>query len=816
MEFRFTDENFDIKNLTNTELSGVNQFLLENNRNQLENLLSFYKSKECLMLVNGFIGVGKTQVVHHSFNFLSPKTLVLEYNCFETTILDDILLSFFEEFKEFAIKGIITQPKSKTENFTQKIASYFNTINLPIVIVINSFESVLKPNKQDILDFIFHLSSKENIKIIIISRKFDYEEFTIKYDKTTVLALEKNLYEKYLRSVGIKMIGPVSDELYKNTRGYFFYVALTAKIINQNDLTLIKFIDKYSKSFLTYNDFVLREALSLVDAVSGHLFRFLTIIRHPVSIKLLEDIKLYDETKIKTFIDNLLICKDKDLLYLQDYYKAISQNSVPENAGVKLHKSCMELYETQLPLKPFERDLLISRQTMRSEIEYHSQFIPKKPYLVKQLESAAVEAIGYAAELNNDYDSIPKTEEIVPQPDIEISLPENDNNEPKNISFIFENQEKENQIMDEIAHTINQYIDYSNKILTPEEIRLPFMELINAAANEETAYNYKKAIAFYQLTLTMKDDENYPLMISKIYIQTAKCYEKLSDWFNALKFYELALSYFVTAGDSEKMNEMRLSIANIFYTTYKTDKAELLLKEILSPNENISNDLKIRTYIMLATVKNNSIKDAYTNYKIAFSLIEPSTSKKILAELYYKFATVCDDIDETETAIILYKRCLDIQKENPYLAAACYNLAVIFEDTGAVELAVKYLKESLNTDKQNSNNNGIYDSLMRLANIYKHKNTDIAIEYYRQAINCAGKIKDLYSIVISNMEYGDLCADKKDFQIAIKAYIRALSKIKDKSFDNYKIELEQRLRDLKARLGEETFAKIESEILKNG
>ena len=816
MEFRFTDESFDIKNLTNTELSGVNQFLLENNKNQLENILSFYKSNTPLMLVNGFMGVGKTQIVHHSLKFLNLNAIILEYNCFETTILDDILLSFFEDFKELAMKGVISQPKTKTENFTQKIASYFNAINLPIVIVLNSFESVLKPNKQDILDFIFHLSSKENVKTIIIARKFDYDEFTIKYDKTTILALEKSIYEKYLRSVGIKMIGPVSDELYKHTRGYFLYVNLTAKIINIHNLSLINFIDGYTKSFLTYNDFILREALSLVDAVSGHLFRFLTVIRHPVSIKLLEDINLYDETKMQTFIDNLLICKEKNLIYLQDYYKAIAQNSIPENVNVKLHKSCMELYETQLPLKPFERDLLISRQTMRTEIEYHSQFMPKKPYLIKKLETAAVEAIEYAADLKTNYESIPKTEEIVPQPDIKISTPEEDNNQLKNISFIFDNQDEEKQIMDEIAYSINQYIDYSNKILTPEEIKLPFMELMNAAVREETAYNYKKAIAFYQLALTMKEDENYPLMVSRIYIKTAKCYEKLSDWFNAIKFYELALSYFVTAGDNEKMNEMRLCIANIFYNTYKHDKAELLLNEILSPGENISNDLKIKTYIMLATIKNNNLKDAYNNYKMAFSLIEPSTSKKVLAELYYKFAAVCDDMDETETAIKLYKRCLDIQKDNSYLAAACYNLAIIFEDTGATELAVKYFKDSINIDQQNGNNNGIFESSMRLANIYKHKDKNSAIEYYKQAIICAGKIKDTYSIVISNMEYGDLCSDQKDFKAAIKAYIRALSKIKDKSLENYKIELEQRLRDLKARLGEETFSKIESEILKNG
>ena len=238
MALRFTDENFDIKNLTKTELSGVNQFLLDNNKKQLESLLNFYNSSTPLMLVNGFMGTGKTQIVNHSLKFLSSNVIILEYNCFETTILDDILLSFFEDFKELALKGVISQPKIKTENFTQKIAAYFNSINLPIVIIINSFESVLKNNKQDILDFIFHISVKENVKTVIIARTFEYEDYTdkIKFDRTTILALEKGLFEKFLRSEGIKMIGPVSDELYKHTRGYFLYTRLTTKVINMHNL----------------------------------------------------------------------------------------------------------------------------------------------------------------------------------------------------------------------------------------------------------------------------------------------------------------------------------------------------------------------------------------------------------------------------------------------------------------------------------------------------------------------------------------------------------------------------------------------------
>ena len=76
------------------------------------------------------------------------------------------------------------------------------------------------------------------------------------------------------------------------------------------------------------------------------------------------------------------------MIYLQDYYKVIAENSIADNIAVKIHKSCVDLYNTQLPLKPLERDLLISRQTMRKEIEYHTLFLPKKPVLPNKPVSA--------------------------------------------------------------------------------------------------------------------------------------------------------------------------------------------------------------------------------------------------------------------------------------------------------------------------------------------------------------------------------------------------------------------------------------------
>ena len=101
MDYVFTTPELDTKILLKNEISGINQFLLENNTRQIDVIFNFLKNNNSLLLVNGFLGTGKESIIRHWLDTaLNDKTIVLEYNCFETTILDDILLSFFEDFKK--------------------------------------------------------------------------------------------------------------------------------------------------------------------------------------------------------------------------------------------------------------------------------------------------------------------------------------------------------------------------------------------------------------------------------------------------------------------------------------------------------------------------------------------------------------------------------------------------------------------------------------------------------------------------------------------------------------------------------------------
>ena len=67
MEYTFVNQELDKKLIGNYEISGINRFLLENSTKQIDLMYKFLRNSNPLLLINGFVGTGKTALVEPQF-----------------------------------------------------------------------------------------------------------------------------------------------------------------------------------------------------------------------------------------------------------------------------------------------------------------------------------------------------------------------------------------------------------------------------------------------------------------------------------------------------------------------------------------------------------------------------------------------------------------------------------------------------------------------------------------------------------------------------------------------------------------------------
>lgn len=825
MQYNFLNIFLDKKELLNQESKSINTFLLENNASQIEQLYQFYHSDVNLLCVNGFLGTGKAQIIDYSTNFLSSETLVLKYNCFESTILDDILLSFFSEFKKLFLQKVILEPKIKTENFSQKINSYFSQIEKPFVIILDSFEAILKENRQEILDFIFHLASFSKIKTILISRTFEssyFENSNVRYHRLSTYALEKSLFEKYIKSEKIKFITPTLDEFYKCTRGYYFYTALSVKIMHFRELSLIDFIGNFKASFLSFDDFLEKQSLDLIPATSRNLFWFLSMIRHPVSVDLLNILHLYDESKINFLIEKLILTQENSLIYVQDYFREQVDVSVAPNISQKIHKYIVDLYQTQLPLKPLERNVLISRQTMRKEIEYHNLFLPKRPKIMENI-GFDINYLAYLKGLEFDLELTKSKEPEGQEVEQKQELP-TENQAPVDIKVLknveinikdlpFKLSKEEMGLLDNIEEPQLQTppleISEGQLSTTAEDEKLSLNEIVENAKRAESNYHYVKAIELYKRALNFEEELDYPKLLPIIYTRMAGAYQKVADYENAIKYFNLAQNFYEDSKEFVKANYIKLSISKILYDSYKIDKAKEYLSDIIKYSENPP-ILITKVYIQLANIEDNlaNINGAFEYYKLAVVNSNEAMDVETMSELYFKYALILDDKNDTKNAIEFYEKCINLSddyKINKFLSSAYSNIATLYLEKNDIESAVKNYTKAYEIDKENNNYDGMYYSSSKLASILQRKQPNDALKYLEIAMDCAKSLNDIFYMASAYLALGDFYYDKKQDEMALAQYVSAYELVKnDFSKDNIN-KIQMRINDIKFRLGVERF-----------
>ena len=267
------------------------------------------------------------------------------------------------------------------------------------------------------------------------------------------------------------------------------------------------------------------------------------------------------------------------------------------------------------------------------------------------------------------------------------------------------------------------------------------------------------------------------------------------------------MDFYNSTGDLEKICEQKYNIANLLYMTFKQEKAKEILLSI--KNENISDELRIKILTLLANLTTDkNLK--YEYYSNALEINPLNTDKNILSELYYKFALECEYRDDEKKALEFYKKCISLNmKKNPNLANALSNIAMFYDDIGEKNYALKYYLESYRIFENDKNLNGLYSSAMKLAELYSVDNEKQAIEFFEKALNFALALNENFYIISVNTAIGDFYFNKKNDKKAYDSYKKALSIAQVGSSKENINKIQQRINDIKIRLGEERFKQIE-------
>ncbi len=376
MDYEFLNSSINREKIILPDSDKINPFLLRNNYAEILKAVDFLDSKEKFLYLHGFLGTGKRQFVNYVTDFLSNDVIKLEYYCKEATVCDDILLSFIDVIDNNAISKAVNL-NAKITTLGVKFRQYISSIKKPFLIILHSLDDVAADNMKLISDMISDVLKEENVKLIISTRAMMPSVINgVQEDRKIFLkAFTKEVFQDFLTSNQIQATDTAIDDFYKYTRGYYYYTALSVKIIQAMKISLHDFLQKFAMSGISFDSYLGITYVNLVPTAIRNFFWFLRTIRHGISLNALAVFEIYDEFSIEYLKTNLMIFQSGENIYVQDYFLQKIDISIPAKTEIKLHKYIIGIYEAQIkePLK--QRALLLSRQALRAEIEYHSKCI---------------------------------------------------------------------------------------------------------------------------------------------------------------------------------------------------------------------------------------------------------------------------------------------------------------------------------------------------------------------------------------------------------------------------------------------------------
>ena len=711
MDYEFLDSSIDRENVILPNSDKINPFLLKNNYTDIIKAVDFLASDEKFLYIHGFLGTGKRQFINYLCEFLNKDVIKLEYYCKEATVSDDILLAFNDIIEQNSLSKVVNL-NAKITTLGVKFSQQISSIKKPFLIILHSFDDVLEENMQLISKTLESVAKEQNVKIIISTRAMIQDVLgNLEEDRKIFLkALTKDIFKEYIESNDLVATERVLDDFYGYTRGYYYYTALSIKIIQAMKIELSEFLQKFTMSGMSFDSYLGVTYINLIPTAIRNFFWFLRTIRHGLTLNALAVFDIYDEFSIEYLKSNLMIFQVGETIYVQDYFLQKIDISIPKKTEIRLHKYIIGIYEKQLKESLKEREILISRQALRAEIEYHNKCI-------YDLEH------GLSAE-----------EETTAEPQKPEEMPAN---APQNLSVASRMEEaKDLAIEKKYTEAIEEY----KKILDLENLDLP--NVVEARGALARLYkeigDYHSASHYYDLVETYYKQHKEFINLNYLYYEMTDLYFKMYKNTRAVETIKKVI-YSVDTPQSLMVSACTL-LGNIYSDMNNPEEAYSYYKKALdSLDENVELGILAELYFKYALANDDKgeVEQAFEYYNKCIACGESpykASAYSNLGSCYYENESYDDALD-------CFKKAYEIEKNNNNYEGIYYNASYIAKimNKKNSEEGLKYLLEAKQSAEFINEEFYIMQSALALGDFYyncpdKHKD---ALKQYYTALKLA-------------------------------------------------------------------------------
>lgn len=846
-----------LKGAIDEEISPQVEEILAHDFETFTKLVNFVNSNASLFVLHGFMGSGKSTMVDFLPKITNDDVLCFRINCFESTNLDDVLLSIHTDFVNYHNQRKITLPKVDSTGFTDRINAYLKSINMPMLFIFDSVNAQKFPLHVEISNFIKHISQIERVKIVVASRNLADSDLSGENNQNYAIIklCGKEEFIEILNKNDITSDEETYNNAFEATKGHFLYISLLINVIKLLNLNLKSVYNDYSKKKKTIFDFLISKVLTLIPERFFKTLWFLALIRSGVSENFLIKQKLSTPDELAYLEERMLLCREGINIYLKDYVKSTVIETINPQTFKDIHTYLAELYESQLPKKPSERDLIISRSTMRREAAYHkeqaAQTIETNTQPQTKQKSLDYNYLSYSNSIKRDWNfsesSVGSNQQqqkrfVKPAPrglttrinnnlkakNFELSNEElkllnqlnlkvpnaeliRDDRETPQYDFNPRNQLRKNQFQNQQKPPQNNF--QKEEPAQPTETLVTVM---NEASLAEQEFDFERALKIYNKAYSMTEAAGYDEAKPIIMMQTAFCHRKMQNNDEALKCFEIAYKLYCNT-NPQNANKALFNMAEIYTETYNHNKAKEMYEAILHSNQKTDLAFNARVLLNLAEIESNNlnIERASVYYNEALSYALNLNDKKLICETCFKFGLAYDDAGSVEKAFKMYSQCIQTSNDyevNSYISSAYSNIAGIFEEQNLTDKAAKYYELSVKIDEQHENWDGLYFAYSKLATIYQAKSLTFALDYSFKALDAAKKLNDNVYTASTYIQIGDYYYQSNQTKDALKSYLLAKALLlKQPNPENVR-KIDVRINDMKTKLGTATFERIASEF----